>query len=167
MGNGYTNDSWRDSSANYNTGEGGGYLAGMLAGMAVGLGLGLLFAPRAGSETRSTLARSASGMRDRVSGAAQRASEQAQRASEQVSSTMRDALDKGRDAIERGRSAMQREDPAYGSGMGGSVPDSSFEGSTYGAGSSATPGSTSTSYGTPSDTKPSGRKGSSGGGNTV
>lgn len=75
----------------------GGFLAGLLCGAAVGAALGVVFAPRAGAETRRQLAESTGKLRDT-----------ANRTYHQASDGVSHLVARGRDAVDRGREAFDR-----------------------------------------------------------
>ena len=68
----------------------GGFLAGVLCGAAVGAALGVMFAPRAGAETRRQLAESSGRLRE----TANRTYGQASEGVSQLVSRGREAVDK-------------------------------------------------------------------------
>jgi gas vesicle protein len=82
---------------------GGGFVSGLLFGAAVGAALGVIFAPRAGADTRRQLASSGSRIRE----GAMRTYEQARDAGSAAVSKARDAYDRGRDAFDRTRRDVQ------------------------------------------------------------
>jgi hypothetical protein len=78
---------------------GGSFLMGLLAGTVLGAGLGMLFAPKAGSETRRHLSEQATRLRSTAGDTYQQASEKITQASEKVSQI----VDRGREAYDRAR----------------------------------------------------------------
>lgn len=82
---------------------GGGFLTGLLFGAAVGAALGVIFAPRAGADTRRQIAQSGTRLRD----GAMRTYEQARDAGNAAVSKARDAYDRGREAFDRTRRDVQ------------------------------------------------------------
>lgn len=76
---------------------GGSFFLGLLAGAVLGAGVGLLFAPRAGHETRRKVSDQAQRMRAQ-------ANDGYARASEKVS----DLVDRGKDTYDRARQSVNR-----------------------------------------------------------
>jgi hypothetical protein len=99
---------------------GGSFLMGLLAGTVLGAGLGMLFAPRAGSELRSTLSEQAGKLRHT-----------AEDAYSQASGKMGHIVDRGREAYDRARSSTGT--------MGGDTGSTGTTGT--GAGTGSTVGS--------------------------
>jgi gas vesicle protein len=83
----------------YASGSQGRFLAGVICGAAVGAALGVMFAPRAGAETRRQLAESSGRLRE----TANRTYNQASEGVSQIVSRGREAVDKGRAAFDRTR----------------------------------------------------------------
>ena len=79
---------------------GGSFLMGLLAGTVLGAGLGMLFAPKAGSETRRQLSEQANRLRSTAGDTYQQATDKINQASEKVSQM----VDRGREAYDRARS---------------------------------------------------------------
>jgi YtxH-like protein len=79
---------------------GGSFLMGLLAGTVLGAGLGMLFAPKAGSETRRQLSEQANRLRSTADQTYHQATEKISQASEKVSQI----VDRGREAYDRARS---------------------------------------------------------------
>lgn len=88
----------QDFDTRYNQ-PGGGFVTGLLFGAAVGAALGVIFAPRAGSDTRRQIADSGKNLRE----GAMRTYEQARDGANTVVSKARTAYDRGRDAFDRTR----------------------------------------------------------------
>ena len=88
----------QDFDTRYNQ-PGGGFVSGLLFGAAVGAALGVIFAPRAGSDTRRQIATSGKNFRD----GAMRTYEQARESANSAVSKARGAYDRGREAFERTR----------------------------------------------------------------
>jgi hypothetical protein len=78
---------------------GGSFLMGLLAGTVLGAGLGMLFAPKAGSETRRQLSEQANRLRSTAGDTYQQATDKINQASEKVSQM----VDRGRVAYDRAR----------------------------------------------------------------
>jgi gas vesicle protein len=78
---------------------GGSFLMGLLAGTVLGAGLGMLFAPKAGSETRKQLSEQANRLRSTADQTYHQATEKINQASEKVSQI----VDRGREAYDRAR----------------------------------------------------------------
>jgi hypothetical protein len=95
---------------------GGSFLMGLLAGTVLGAGLGMLFAPKAGSETRKQLSEQASRLRSTANDTYNQASEKISQASEKVSQM----VDRGREAFDRARGTTSGGNgPAVGTGTTG------------------------------------------------
>ncbi len=73
------------------------FLSGIVLGMVFGAAAGVLLAPKAGSDTRETVAHSARRMRER-----------ARHTYEEASHTVHDAVDRGREAWRAGRETFDR-----------------------------------------------------------
>jgi gas vesicle protein len=80
---------------------GGSFLMGLLAGTVLGAGLGMLFAPKAGAETRRQLSEQANRLRTTANDTYAQASEKLTQASEKVSQI----VDRGREAYDRARTS--------------------------------------------------------------
>jgi gas vesicle protein len=80
---------------------GGSFLMGLLAGTVLGAGLGMLFAPKAGSETRRQLSEQATKLRTT-------AADTYSQTSEKVHQTYNQATDKVSQIVDRGREAYDR-----------------------------------------------------------
>lgn len=78
---------------------GAGFVSGLLFGAAVGAALGVIFAPRAGADTRRQIAQSGGRLRE----GAVRTYEHARDAGNAAVSKARDAFDRGREAFDRTR----------------------------------------------------------------
>ena len=98
---------------------GGSFLMGLLAGTVLGAGLGMLFAPKAGAETRKQLSEQATRLRstatdsihqasDKLSQVSQQASEKLSHVSQQASAKVNQASDKVSQIVDRGREAYDR-----------------------------------------------------------
>ena len=98
---------------------GGSFLMGLLAGTVLGAGLGMLFAPKAGAETRKQLSEQATRLRstatdtihqasDKLSQVSQQASEKLSHVSHQASAKVSQASDKVSQIVDRGREAYDR-----------------------------------------------------------
>jgi gas vesicle protein len=128
-----------DRSLDYHEGGGGSFVIGLLTGTVLGAGLGMLFAPRAGSETRSRLSEQAGNM---ASEGYRRASESAGQWAErgrEMYNKASEAVAKGADEAQRYVRDTAREANSTGSGYGaGSSYGSS---STYGSSSESIRGS--------------------------
>jgi hypothetical protein len=101
---------------------GGSFLMGLLAGTVLGAGLGMLFAPKAGADTRKQLSEQANRLRSTAGDTYQQATEKISQASEKVSQI----VDRGREAYERARTGSPST-PAVATGTTGyptSVPTS-------------------------------------------
>jgi gas vesicle protein len=107
---------------------GGSFLMGLLAGTVLGAGLGMLFAPRSGSELRSTLSEQAGKLRHT-----------AEDAYSQASGKVGQIMERGREAYDRARSSAGSGTMGGDGNTGTSGSASTTTGST--AGSGATVGS--------------------------
>jgi YtxH-like protein len=87
---------------------GGSFLMGLLAGTVLGAGLGMLFAPKAGSETRRHLTEQANRLRTTAGDTYNQATEKITQASEKVSQI----VDRGREAYDRARTSGAPSGPA-------------------------------------------------------
>jgi hypothetical protein len=102
---------------------GGSFLMGLLAGTVLGAGLGMLFAPKAGVDTRKQLSEQANRLRSTAGETYHQASEKLTQASEKVSQM----VDRGREAYDRARSGAPASSPVSATGTTGypsSVPTS-------------------------------------------
>jgi gas vesicle protein len=84
---------------------GSSFLMGLLAGTVLGAGLGMLFAPKAGSETRRQLSEQANRLRSTANDTYSQASEKVQQTYQQASERVSQIVDRGRDAYDRARNA--------------------------------------------------------------
>ena len=100
---------------------GGSFLMGLLAGTVLGAGLGMLFAPKAGAETRKHLSEQATRLRSTAGDTYQQASDKINQASEKVSQM----VDRGREAYDRARTGSPASGMATGTtGYPSSLPTS-------------------------------------------
>ena len=88
----------QDFDTRYNQ-PGGSFVSGLLFGAAVGAALGVIFAPRAGSDTRRQIAESGKNLRE----GAVRTYEQAREGANSAVAKARGAYDRGREAFDRTR----------------------------------------------------------------
>ena len=98
---------------------GGSFLMGLLAGTVLGAGLGMLFAPKAGADTRRQLSEQATRLRSTAGETYHQASEkvhqtfnQASEKAGQVSEKVSQIVDRGREAYDRSKSATPTPAPA-------------------------------------------------------
>jgi gas vesicle protein len=84
---------------------GSSFLMGLLAGTVPGAGLGMLFAPKAGSETRRQLSEQATKLRNTANETYNQASEKVQQTYHQASERVGNMVDRGREAYDRARHA--------------------------------------------------------------
>ena len=84
---------------------GSSFLMGLLAGTVLGAGLGMLFAPKAGSETRRQLSEQANKLRSTAGDTYNQATERVQQTYHQASEKVSQIVDRGREAYERARAA--------------------------------------------------------------
>ena len=87
---------------------GGSFLMGLLAGTVLGAGLGMLFAPKAGSETRKQLSEQATRLRSTAGDTYQQASEKINQTYHQASDKINQASEKVSQMVDRGREAYDR-----------------------------------------------------------
>lgn len=98
---------------------GGSFLMGLLAGTVLGAGLGMLFAPKAGSETRRQLTEQANRLRstandtynqasEKINQTYNQASEKLNQTYSQASDKINQASDKVSQMVDRGREAYER-----------------------------------------------------------
>ena len=99
---------------------GGSFLMGLLAGTVLGAGLGMLFAPKAGAETRKQLSEQATRLRSTAGDTYQQATDKINQASEKVSQI----VDRGREAYERARGGTASAVATGTTGYPASVPTS-------------------------------------------
>jgi gas vesicle protein len=89
--------------------EGGGsFLMGLLAGTVLGAGLGMLFAPKAGADTRRQLSEQATRLRSTANETYNQASEKFQQTYQQASDKLNQASEKVSQMVDRGREAYDR-----------------------------------------------------------
>jgi len=87
---------------------GGSFLMGLLAGTVLGAGLGMLFAPKAGAETRKQLSEQANRLRSTAGDTYQQAAEKISHASQQATEKINQASEKVSQIVDRGREAYER-----------------------------------------------------------
>jgi gas vesicle protein len=87
---------------------GGSFLMGLLAGTVLGAGLGMLFAPKAGSETRRQLSEQANRLRSTASDTYNQASEKIGQTYNQASEKLNQASEKVSQMVDRGKEAYER-----------------------------------------------------------
>jgi gas vesicle protein len=92
-------------------GGAGGFVFGMLCGAAIGAAIGLMFAPRAGAETRAQLATSTERLRRTAAEQGARLRDRANDMYGTASETINDVVARGREAFDVGRDAFQRARP--------------------------------------------------------
>lgn len=88
---------------------GSSFLMGLLAGTVLGAGLGMLFAPKAGSETRRQLSEQANRLRTSAGDTYNQASERVQHTYHQASEKVSQMVDRGREAYDRARTGGSTE----------------------------------------------------------
>jgi gas vesicle protein len=93
----------QDFDTRYNQQPGGGFVSGLLFGAAVGAALGVIFAPRAGTDTRRQIAESGKNLRE----GALRTYEQARDGANTAVSKARTAYDRGREAFDKTRKDVE------------------------------------------------------------
>jgi gas vesicle protein len=98
---------------------GGSFLMGLLAGTVLGAGLGMLFAPKAGADTRRQLSEQATRLRSTAGETYHQASEkvhqtfnQASEKAGQVGEKVSQIVDRGREAYDRSKNAAPAPAPA-------------------------------------------------------
>jgi len=87
-----------------NGGGGGSFVIGLLAGTVLGAGIGLLFAPKAGAETRSQLSEQANQLANTAAEGRRRATETASN----LANKGREMYGRAREAVSRGADEAQR-----------------------------------------------------------
>jgi gas vesicle protein len=87
---------------------GGSFLMGLLAGTVLGAGLGMLFAPKAGAETRRQLTEQANRLRSSANETYSQASEKINQTYNQASEKLNQAGEKVSQIVDRGREAYDR-----------------------------------------------------------
>jgi gas vesicle protein len=87
---------------------GGSFLMGLLAGTVLGAGLGMLFAPKAGAETRRQLSEQANRLRTTANDTYNQATEKLNQTYNQASDKVSQMVDRGREVVDRGRDAYER-----------------------------------------------------------
>lgn len=103
--------SYDDSSGR----SGGGFLVGFIAGSMIGAGLALLFAPKAGDETRREVAEQAQRVRDKAREGLDTASDRVAQFAERGKAMYQTAADKAREAaqaVREGRDPQVAPPPA-------------------------------------------------------
>jgi gas vesicle protein len=104
--------------------EGGSFIFGMLCGAAIGAAIGLMFAPRAGAETRAQLAKQTERLRRNAMEQADRLRQRAGDMYGTASEAINDVVSRGREAFDVGREAFQRSRPNGAAGTtSGSMPN--------------------------------------------
>jgi gas vesicle protein len=81
---------------------------GLLAGTVLGAGLGMLFAPKAGADTRRQLSEQASRLRSTANDTYNQASEKINQTYSQASEKLNQASEKVSQMVDRGREAYER-----------------------------------------------------------
>jgi gas vesicle protein len=97
------------------------FWGGLFVGTAIGAAAGILFAPRAGRETRQALKRSAQDLPQIAEELGSNVQYQADRLTEQAQRTIDDALVRLQEAIATGQEASRRLQEELASSMGGSA----------------------------------------------
>jgi len=87
---------------------GGSFLMGLLAGTVLGAGLGMLFAPKAGAETRRQLSEQANRLRSTANETYSQASDKINQTYNQASEKLSQASEKVSQMVDRGREAYER-----------------------------------------------------------
>ena len=87
---------------------GGSFLMGLLAGTVLGAGLGMLFAPKAGADTRRQLSEQATRLRSTANDTYHQASEKVHQTLNQASEKAGQVGDKVSQIVDRGREAYDR-----------------------------------------------------------
>jgi gas vesicle protein len=87
---------------------GGSFLMGLLAGTVLGAGLGMLFAPKAGAETRRQLQEQATRLRSTANDTYNQASEKLNQTYNQATEKVNQASEKVSQMVDRGREAYDR-----------------------------------------------------------
>ena len=97
------------------------FWGGLFVGTAIGAAVGILFAPRAGRETRQALKRSAQDLPQIAEELGSNVQYQADRFTEQAQRTIDEALVRLQEAIATGQEASRRLQEELASSMGGST----------------------------------------------
>jgi gas vesicle protein len=84
---------------------GSSFLMGLLAGTVLGAGLGMLFAPKAGADTRRQLSEQANRLRSTANDTYNQATEKVHQTYNQASERVSQIVDRGREAYDRARHA--------------------------------------------------------------
>jgi len=92
-------------------GGAGSFVFGMLCGAAIGAAVGLMFAPRAGVETRAQLANQTERLRRTAAEQGERLRQRAGDMYGTASETINDVVARGREALDVGREAFQKARP--------------------------------------------------------
>ena len=95
--------------------NGGGFLVGFIAGSMIGAGLALLFAPKAGDETRREVAEQAQRVREKAREGLGTASDRVSHFAERGKAIYQNAADKAREAaqaVREGRDPQVAPPPA-------------------------------------------------------
>jgi gas vesicle protein len=87
---------------------GGSFLMGLLAGTVLGAGLGMLFAPKAGADTRRQLSEQATRLRSTANDTYHQASDKVHQTLNQASEKAGQVGDKVSQIVDRGREAYDR-----------------------------------------------------------
>jgi gas vesicle protein len=101
---------------------GGSFLMGLLAGTVLGAGLGMLFAPKAGAETRRQLSEQANRLRSTANETYTQASEKINQTYNQASEKLNQAGEKVSQIVDRGREAYERARTTAGTGTTPETP---------------------------------------------
>ena len=80
-------------------GTGASFALGLFAGAVIGAGVALLFAPKAGNETRELLGQQYRGLADRVTEATESLRQQARERGQQISSQLSDRISSATDRL--------------------------------------------------------------------
>jgi gas vesicle protein len=91
---------------------GSSFLMGLLAGTVLGAGLGMLFAPKAGSDTRRQLSEQATRLRSTANDTYNQATEKVQQTYQQATDKIGQASEKVSQLVDRGREAYDRSKAA-------------------------------------------------------
>lgn len=102
---------------------GSSFLMGLLAGTVLGAGLGMLFAPKAGADTRRQLSEQANRLRSTANDGYSQASDKVHQTVQQASDKVSQMVDRGREAYERAKAPVASAPVATGTtGFPASAP---------------------------------------------
>lgn len=92
---------------------GGSFLMGLLAGTVLGAGLGMLFAPKAGAETRRQVMEEAKRLRSTANDSYGQATDKVSQIVDRGRDVVDRGIERGREVVDRSREAVDRGRDAY------------------------------------------------------